>query len=144
MSVADYIGPTGLANFNLDTALRRHIFMALDYCAGDMKWAAVELGISGSTLYRWCRQWGWQPDPSIHVSPHKRAADTRSAKKWSTHVSQVELEQLKEMERQLVADMEQAGKRRRFGGDSHSASPDGADRVRADGQASGHCLEART
>lgn len=48
---------TGLADWSLDNALKRHVAAALDYCEGDREWAASELGINRTTLGRWLNAW---------------------------------------------------------------------------------------
>lgn len=49
--------PNGLADWSLDSALKRHVAAVLEYCDGDLEWAASELGINRSTLYRWRKAW---------------------------------------------------------------------------------------
>ncbi len=50
--------PNGLADLNLRRSMARTIAFALDYCTDelgnvDYAWAADELGVDRSTLYRW-------------------------------------------------------------------------------------------
>lgn len=48
-----WIRPNGLADLTLSSAMQRHILFVLDYTEGDVRWAAQELGIHQSTLWRW-------------------------------------------------------------------------------------------
>lgn len=47
----------GLADWSLDSALRRHVAAVLEYTEGDLAWAAAELRVNVSTLYRWRKAW---------------------------------------------------------------------------------------
>jgi transcriptional regulator of acetoin/glycerol metabolism len=49
----------GIADLTLDSALKRHVHFVLDYTGGHLSWAADELGVSPSTVYRWLKRWGW-------------------------------------------------------------------------------------
>lgn len=51
------IGANELADWSLDRALRRHVAEVLLYTGGDQRWAADEMGIAESTVYRWLRSW---------------------------------------------------------------------------------------
>lgn len=48
---------TGLADWTLDSALKRHVAEVLRYTGGDQVWAADELGMNPTTLHRWLRRW---------------------------------------------------------------------------------------
>lgn len=58
----------GLANFSVDAAIQRHVAEVLAYTEGDHGWAASELGVDASTLYRWLRGWasGRQMRPQLN------------------------------------------------------------------------------
>ena len=45
--------PNGILDLRLDSAIRRHVSDVLDYCGGQRIWAAQELGVDLSTLWRW-------------------------------------------------------------------------------------------
>lgn len=51
------LGANGLADMTVETVKRRLVLSALSYCGGDVDWAAQELGVNQSTLYRWRRRW---------------------------------------------------------------------------------------
>lgn len=51
------LGENGLVDWSLDSALRRHVAEVLRYTEGDQEWAADELRVNRSTLYRWLRRW---------------------------------------------------------------------------------------
>ena len=51
------IGDRGIADWTLDAAIQRHVAEVLLYTGGDQRWAADELGVDESTLYRWLRRW---------------------------------------------------------------------------------------
>lgn len=62
--------PSGLADLRLSSALKRHVALAIEYCGGDLKWAAEELEVDRSTLWRWLRGWDTaQPKPRMGI-PH--------------------------------------------------------------------------
>lgn len=48
---------TGLADWSLNAAMQRHVAEVLRYTGGDQRWAADELGVDESTVYRWLRRW---------------------------------------------------------------------------------------
>lgn len=47
----------GLRRWSLDEAIQRHVTDCVNYAEGDYKWAADELRIDVSTLFRWRRRW---------------------------------------------------------------------------------------
>ena len=47
----------GMIDWTLDHALQRHIRACLRYCGGNRKWAASELGVNESTVFRRTRKW---------------------------------------------------------------------------------------
>ena len=48
--------PNGLVDLHLKRCMRRHVLWVVEhYCEGNRKWAAQELGIEPSTLYRQIR-----------------------------------------------------------------------------------------
>lgn len=52
-----WMRPNGLADLTLESAIRRHIVLVLEYADGQKDWAAEEMGISPSTLYRELKRW---------------------------------------------------------------------------------------
>jgi hypothetical protein len=48
---------TGIIDHTLESAIRRHVSFVLDYTEGELDWAAQELGVNASTLWRWRKQW---------------------------------------------------------------------------------------
>jgi transcriptional regulator of acetoin/glycerol metabolism len=48
---------SGVADLTLASAVRRHIVLVLEYTDGHQQWAADELGIHTTTLYRILRDW---------------------------------------------------------------------------------------
>jgi hypothetical protein len=53
IAIPPWSRPNGIADLTLASALQRHVSMVLDYCEGSVHWAAHEMGIDPSTLYRW-------------------------------------------------------------------------------------------
>lgn len=51
------IGPSGLADWSVENALRRHVAAVLAYTEGSVVWAAAELGVSEVTVRRWLATW---------------------------------------------------------------------------------------
>lgn len=48
--------PSGLVDYTVRSATRRHVAMVLDYTGGNLGWAADELGVNKTTLWRWIRE----------------------------------------------------------------------------------------
>jgi len=69
-----HIADNGLADWNLGRAIARHIDEALEYCEGDKKWAARELGISGSTLWRHLKARNEGKAQTVRTHDKRRAA----------------------------------------------------------------------
>jgi hypothetical protein len=65
----DFLGPNGLADWSIDSLLRRHVETVLVYTQGDLGWAADELGISVSTLWRWRQDWNSEGSPVLKLAP---------------------------------------------------------------------------
>lgn len=47
----------GLAILDLKTAMRAHVERVLEYCGGEVRWAARELGVNETTVRRWLNAW---------------------------------------------------------------------------------------
>jgi transcriptional regulator of acetoin/glycerol metabolism len=58
--------PNGLIDLTLDSAIRRHIVRVLEYTDGQKDWAAEEMGISPSTLYRELKRWDQGRPKNVH------------------------------------------------------------------------------
>ena len=52
------LGENGLAVLNLSEVKRAHVLWVLEYCGGEVRWAARELGVNETTVNRWLRRWG--------------------------------------------------------------------------------------
>lgn len=51
------IGANGLVDLRLASVTRRLTEYALEYCGGNLEWAADEIGVNVSTVRRWLHEW---------------------------------------------------------------------------------------
>ena len=68
------VRPSGLADLTMLTAKRRAIALALEYCDGDIEWAAEELAIDRTTLWRHLKRWESARPPTRPRQPRSRKA----------------------------------------------------------------------
>lgn len=50
--------PSGLVDLTLDSAMKRHLALVLEYCDGNLQWAAEELGVNKATVARLVADYG--------------------------------------------------------------------------------------
>ncbi|HKQ57970.1 MAG TPA: helix-turn-helix domain-containing protein [Candidatus Eisenbacteria bacterium] len=65
---------SGIADLTLRSAVLRHISLVLEYTGGRQKWAAQELGIDSSTLWRWLKS----ARDGVERKPHGKIGQTRA------------------------------------------------------------------
>lgn len=64
----------GLADLRLHSAIRRHMAMVLEYCSGDITWAAEELGVDRTTVWRTLKNWEAARPRGMQQPPRPRKA----------------------------------------------------------------------
>lgn len=47
-----FLNPKGIADLRMGSAVIRHVWLVIDYCDGNLAWAAQELGIHRTSLWR--------------------------------------------------------------------------------------------
>ena len=66
------LGDNDLVDLRVETVIRRLVEWALEYCGGNVEWAADELAVSAPTLRRWLKAWARedaleQERPIVHL-----------------------------------------------------------------------------
>lgn len=59
LDAREFVRPNGIADWTLANLQRVWVLMVMDYCGGNVSWAALELGVARITLYTWLKQYGY-------------------------------------------------------------------------------------